>query len=90
MYDVTTQHLVEPADDYIESAAKQVLQIHCSEGAEGDILVFLPGKYDDPTCADQKGPRRSKRAQRSSAEPAKICQRMPCRWVPMIAYQQSG
>lgn len=44
MYEVTTQHLLEPVEDFIETAAKQVLQIHCSKEAEGDVLVFMPGK----------------------------------------------
>jgi ATP-dependent RNA helicase DHX33 len=44
MYDVTTRHLLEPADDFVETAAKQVMQIHCSGDGEGDVLVFMPGK----------------------------------------------
>jgi HrpA-like RNA helicase len=44
MYDVTTRHLLEPVEDFIETAAKQVIQIHCSKDAEGDILVFMPGE----------------------------------------------
>jgi hypothetical protein len=42
LYDVTTRHLLEPVEDFIETAAKQVVQIHCSD-AEGDVLVFMPG-----------------------------------------------
>ena len=64
MYNVTTQHLLEPADDYIESAAKQVLQIHCSEGAEGDILVFMPGECGKFVPTDNQGPKRLRRVQR--------------------------
>lgn len=44
MYDVATQHLIEPVEDFIETAAKQVLQIHNSQEAEGDVLVFMPGR----------------------------------------------
>jgi ATP-dependent RNA helicase DHX33 len=43
MYEVATHHVHAAVDDYIESAAKSVLQIHCRKGAEGDVLVFMPG-----------------------------------------------
>lgn len=45
MFNVHTQHTIEPVDDFIETAAKQVLQIHCAIPArDGDVLVFMPGQ----------------------------------------------
>lgn len=39
-----------PCEDYVESAVKQVLSIHLSQGA-GDILVFMTGQEDiEVTC----------------------------------------
>jgi ATP-dependent RNA helicase DHX33 len=43
MYPVGTRHAAEPVDDYIESAARQAMVIHCVSGQDGDILVFMPG-----------------------------------------------
>lgn len=44
MYEVATQHVLEPVDDFIEAAARQVMTIHCSPDSPGDILVFMPGQ----------------------------------------------
>lgn len=54
MYDVSTQHLLSPVDDYIEAAAKQVMTIHLSPAsvADGDVLVFMPGAEEIQMCAD--------------------------------------
>lgn len=39
-----------PCEDYVDSAVKQVLTIHVSQGA-GDILVFMTGQEDiEATC----------------------------------------
>eukprot|EP00308_Calcidiscus_leptoporus_P027062 CAMPEP_0119382438 /NCGR_PEP_ID=MMETSP1334-20130426/72528_1 /TAXON_ID=127549 /ORGANISM="Calcidiscus leptoporus, Strain RCC1130" /LENGTH=138 /DNA_ID=CAMNT_0007402903 /DNA_START=75 /DNA_END=488 /DNA_ORIENTATION=- len=35
----------QPADDYVEAAVKQAIQIHLSYGA-GDILIFMTGQED--------------------------------------------
>ncbi|ODN82667.1 hypothetical protein, variant 1 [Cryptococcus amylolentus CBS 6039] len=52
MYEVTTQHVMEPVEDYIEAAARQVMSIHCTSGAEGDILVFMPGSEEIENCVE--------------------------------------
>lgn len=52
MYDVQTRHLLEPVDDYVEAAAKQVVGIHLNPSAEGDVLVFMPGADEIETCAE--------------------------------------
>ncbi|KAK0554508.1 Pre-mRNA-splicing factor ATP-dependent RNA helicase PRP16 [Tilletia horrida] len=39
-----------PCEDYVESAVKQVLSIHLSQG-KGDILVFMTGQEDIEVCA---------------------------------------
>lgn len=44
MYDVATRHVTSAVEDYVEDAAKQVMQIHNKPGAEGDVLVFMPGQ----------------------------------------------
>ena len=43
MYDVATRNVLRPVDDFIEAAAKNVIQIHLRPHADGDILVFMPG-----------------------------------------------
>ena len=43
MYDVGTRHVVAPVDDFIQSAAKMVVQIHDDPTSIGDVLVFMPG-----------------------------------------------
>ncbi|TYJ52858.1 hypothetical protein B9479_006538 [Cryptococcus floricola] len=52
MYQVTTQHVVEPVEDYIEAAARQVMSIYCTPGAEGDVLVFMPGSEEIENCVE--------------------------------------
>lgn len=47
MFPVGTCHALEPVDDYIESAARQAIQIHCTSGQDGDVLVFMPGESCD-------------------------------------------
>jgi ATP-dependent RNA helicase DHX33 len=47
MFPVGTCHALEPVDDYIESAARQAIQIHCTSGQDGDVLVFMPGEWSD-------------------------------------------
>lgn len=45
MYKVDTRHTIDPVDDFIEGAAKRVMQIHCAQPERrGDVLVFMPGK----------------------------------------------
>ncbi|KAL9933708.1 hypothetical protein V8E36_007366 [Tilletia maclaganii] len=39
-----------PCEDYVESAVKQVLSVHLSQG-KGDILVFMTGQEDIEVCA---------------------------------------
>ena len=52
MYDVTTRHVLQPVDDFIEAAARNVMQIHLRPNADGDILVFMPGTYSPLTAPD--------------------------------------
>ena len=45
MYNVSTRHVVDPVDDFIEAAANKVMAIHCATPAvQGDMLVFMPGE----------------------------------------------
>jgi HrpA-like RNA helicase len=45
MYNVSTRHVVDPVDDFIEAAANKVMAIHCAVPAvQGDVLVFMPGE----------------------------------------------
>ncbi|KAL9620575.1 MAG: hypothetical protein Q9160_004936 [Pyrenula sp. 1 TL-2023] len=49
-FPVDIQYSRSPCEDYVESAVKQVLAIHVSQGA-GDILVFMTGQEDiEVTC----------------------------------------
>ncbi len=48
MYPVDLLYLEEPAEDYLETAVKTVLDIHGSE-PDGDILVFLTGREEIDT-----------------------------------------
>jgi pre-mRNA-splicing factor ATP-dependent RNA helicase DHX38/PRP16 len=49
-FPVETFHSKSPCEDYVDSAVKQVLQIHLSLPA-GDILVFMTGQEDiEITC----------------------------------------
>ncbi|KAL9080236.1 MAG: hypothetical protein Q9157_000958 [Trypethelium eluteriae] len=49
-FPVDIQYSRSPCEDYVESAVKQVLAIHVSQGA-GDVLVFMTGQEDiDITC----------------------------------------
>lgn len=48
-------HSKSPCEDYVDSAVKQVLQIHLSLPM-GDILVFMTGQEDiEVTCQVIKG-----------------------------------
>jgi pre-mRNA-splicing factor ATP-dependent RNA helicase DHX38/PRP16 len=50
-FPVETFHSKSPCEDYVDSAIKQVLQIHLSS-PQGDILVFMTGQEDiEVTCA---------------------------------------
>ncbi|KAF8497217.1 P-loop containing nucleoside triphosphate hydrolase protein [Russula emetica] len=49
-FPVETFHSKSPCEDYVDSAVKQVLQIHLSLPA-GDVLVFMTGQEDiEITC----------------------------------------
>ncbi|EEP76974.1 pre-mRNA splicing factor ATP-dependent RNA helicase prp16 [Uncinocarpus reesii 1704] len=49
-FPVDIQYSRSPCEDYVDSAVKQVLAIHVSQGA-GDILVFMTGQEDiEATC----------------------------------------
>jgi HrpA-like RNA helicase len=49
MYNVSTRHVVDPVDDFIEAAANKVMAIHCAIPAvQGDVLVFMPGESHSP------------------------------------------
>lgn len=49
-------HSKSPCEDYVDSAVKQVLQIHLSL-PPGDILVFMTGQEDiEVTCQVIQGP----------------------------------
>ncbi|OCF33609.1 ATP-dependent RNA helicase prh1 [Kwoniella heveanensis BCC8398] len=52
MYEVTTQHVANHVDDFIEAAGRQVINIHCGPGNEGDILVFMPGSDEIENCVE--------------------------------------
>ncbi|RXK41757.1 ATP-dependent RNA helicase prh1 [Tremella mesenterica] len=52
VYEVDTRHVLQPVDDFIESAARQVLQVHCTPKCEGDILVFMPGAEEIENCVE--------------------------------------
>ena len=46
MYNVSTRHVVDPVDDFIEAAANKVMAIHCAiPSVQGDVLVFMPGEF---------------------------------------------
>jgi HrpA-like RNA helicase len=48
-------HSKSPCEDYVDSAVKQVLQIHLSL-PPGDILVFMTGQEDiEITCQVVQG-----------------------------------
>lgn len=50
-----TYHAKSPCEDYVDSAVKQVLQIHLSL-PPGDILVFMTGQEDiEITCQVVQG-----------------------------------
>eukprot|EP00968_Pinguiococcus_pyrenoidosus_P007880 scaffold536_cov250-Pinguiococcus_pyrenoidosus.AAC.29 len=48
---VEKMHLKVPAEDFVEAAVKQVLNIHISH-PPGDILTFLTGQEDIETCCE--------------------------------------
>ena len=49
-FPVDIQYSRSPCEDYVDSAVKQVLAIHVSQG-QGDILVFMTGQEDiEVTC----------------------------------------
>jgi len=49
-FPVDIQYSRSPCEDYVDSAVKQALAIHVSQGA-GDILVFMTGQEDiESTC----------------------------------------
>ena len=57
-FPVETFHSKSPCEDYVDSAIKQVLQIHLSS-PQGDILVFMTGQEDiEVTCAVIDGERK--------------------------------
>lgn len=48
-------HSKSPCEDYVDSAVKQVLQIHLAS-PPGDILVFMTGQEDiEITCQVVQG-----------------------------------
>jgi pre-mRNA-splicing factor ATP-dependent RNA helicase DHX38/PRP16 len=50
-FPVETFHSKSPCEDYVDSAVKQVLQIHLTS-PKGDILVFMTGQEDiEATCS---------------------------------------
>lgn len=52
MYEVSTRHAKRPVDDYVEAAAKMVMQIHFTPKAEGDVLIFMPGSEEIENCCE--------------------------------------
>ncbi|WVN89551.1 uncharacterized protein L203_104776 [Cryptococcus depauperatus CBS 7841] len=52
MFDVATHHVLEPVDDFIEAAAKQVILIHLNSKSEGDVLAFMPGSEEIESCVE--------------------------------------
>src|ERR1700733_13744371 len=58
-FPVETFHAKSPCEDYVDSAVKQVLQIHLSL-PPGDILVFMTGQEDiEITCQVVQGGNRN-------------------------------
>ena len=58
-FPVEVFHSKSPCEDYVDSAVKQVLQIHLSL-PPGDILVFMTGQEDiEVTCQVVQGPYRA-------------------------------
>ena len=54
MYNVSTRHVVDPVDDFIEAAANKVMAIHCSKPeVQGDVLVFMPGQSLFPSQTEE-------------------------------------
>jgi pre-mRNA-splicing factor ATP-dependent RNA helicase DHX38/PRP16 len=54
-FPVEITHSRSPCEDYVDSAVKQVLQIHLSR-PPGDILVFMTGQEDiEITCQVVQG-----------------------------------
>ena len=54
-FPVETFHSKSPCEDYVDSAVKQILQIHLSLPL-GDILVFMTGQEDiEITCQVVEG-----------------------------------
>ena len=44
-FPVEIYHAKVPAEDHVDAAVKQTIQIHLG-GQEGDILIFMPGQED--------------------------------------------
>ena len=44
-------HAKSPCEDYVDSAVKQILQIHLSL-PPGDILVFMTGREEIDRCLE--------------------------------------
>ena len=51
-FDVEKQYLVNPTDDYVETALQTVMMIHLQE-PPGDILVFLTGQEEIDSSAER-------------------------------------
>ncbi|KAK5734820.1 hypothetical protein LTR17_008590 [Elasticomyces elasticus] len=49
-FPVDVQCLTSPCEDYLDRAVRTVFDIHASEDAEGDVLLFLPGRDDIETA----------------------------------------
>ncbi|CAK5060077.1 unnamed protein product [Meloidogyne enterolobii] len=50
-FPVEIYHARVPAEDHVDAAVKQTIQIHLG-GQEGDILIFMPGQEDiEVTCS---------------------------------------
>ena len=52
MYPVDIYYTKAPEADYVDAAVVTVLQIHVSQPADGDILVFLTGQEEIETAAE--------------------------------------
>jgi hypothetical protein len=76
MYNVATRHVVDPVDDFIESAANKVMQIHCAvPPIKGDVLVFMPGTLSPWVTAQSE----TDQQDRTKLRPVSSCSNEPQR-----------
>ena len=45
-FPVEVDYARTPQEDYVSAAVERALRIHVSEPVDGDILIFMTGRYD--------------------------------------------